>query len=125
MANLRLTPASGAPIEISKDGTVVGRDPSCDVVLADGSVSRKHARLERRGETWTVVDQGSANGTFVDSQRVAETALRGGHELRFGAVAFRIDVEDTAEATVIGLGADHATMMSEGLRAPAPPAAPR
>ncbi len=76
MAALRLVPASGAAIDVSSDSALVGRDPTCDVVVSDGSVSRKHARLERRGEAWHVVDQGSANGTFVDSQRVVESALR-------------------------------------------------
>ena len=72
MANLRLIPGSGAPIEVTKDEALVGRDPGCDVVVADGSVSRRHAKIQRRGEGFTVVDQGSANGTFIDSQRVAE-----------------------------------------------------
>jgi hypothetical protein len=93
MPLLRLIPTSGAPIEVHKDSAVVGRDPSSDVTVADGSVSRKHARLERRGELWFVVDQGSANGTFLDSARVSESALRAGQELRFGAVPFRLEIE--------------------------------
>jgi len=103
MAALRLVPASGAPIEVGQDQVLVGREPTCDVVLTDGSVSRKHARLERRGRLWTVVDQGSANGTFVDSQRITETALRSGQELRFGSVAFRVEIEgeETAAATIL------------------------
>ena len=70
MATLRLVPASGSPIEVVGDKTVVGRDASCDVVINDVSVSRKHARLERWGPKWAVVDQRSANGTFLDGQRV-------------------------------------------------------
>src|SRR6185503_6340229 len=92
-----------APIEIGQDQVLVGREPTCDVVLTDGSVSRKHARIEKRGRLWTVVDQGSANGTFVDSQRITETALRSGQELRFGSVAFRVEIEgeETAAATIL------------------------
>lgn len=131
MGNLRLKPASGAPVEISRDGSVVGRDPSCDIVLADGSVSRKHARLDRRGDSWIVVDQGSANGTFIDSQRVAEQMLRPGQELRFGAIAFRVEVDEpAAEATIIGMAPERPTatvLAAEPMvpRAPAPPAPPR
>ena len=40
------------------------------------------------------MDQGSANGTFLDSQRVAEAILRTGQELRFGAVSFKVEMED-------------------------------
>ena len=77
---------------------MVGREPTCDVVVSDGSVSRKHAILERRGDGWAIVDQGSANGTFVDSQRVTDVALRNGQELRFGAMAFRVEIEGDDEA---------------------------
>jgi predicted component of type VI protein secretion system len=92
MATLRLVPASGTPVEITKDLVVVGRDPSCDIVLSDGSVSRKHAHIEKRGLVWAVVDQASANGTFLDSQRVADARLRTGQDLRFGAVSFRLEI---------------------------------
>jgi len=92
MATLRLMPATGNPIEITQDRVLLGRDPACDVVLADGSVSRKHARLEQRDGQWFVVDQGSANGTFIDSVRATDTAMRNGQEIRFGAVSFRIEV---------------------------------
>jgi predicted component of type VI protein secretion system len=100
MSNLRLVPVSGQPIEVEKEPSMVGRDPSCEIVVTDGSVSRRHARLERRGPVWWVVDQGSANGTYVNSQRIAELALKAGQELRFGALAFRVDVVEDPEATV-------------------------
>ena len=96
MATLRLVPTSGSPVEINKDETMVGRDPTCDVVISDGSVSRKHARIERRGDVWAVVDQASANGTFIDSQRVADAGLRDGQELRFGAIVYRVAIEGGA-----------------------------
>lgn len=115
MANLRLVPGSGPPIEVSKDEALVGRDPGCDVVVQDGSVSRRHAKIQRRGEGFTVVDQGSANGTFIDSQRVAEVALKNGQELRFGAVSFKVEIESFEDtgATVAGVPAmPEATIMA-------------
>jgi hypothetical protein len=102
MAALKLIPASGPPIEIEADRTVVGRDKGCDVVVDDVSVSRKHARIERWGSNWAVVDQRSANGTFIDGQRVAEKVLQSGQELRFGAVSYRVEIDEfTAGATVL------------------------
>ena len=129
MANLRLIPGSGPPIEVSKDEALVGRDPGCDVVVADGSVSRRHAKIQRRGEGFTVVDQGSANGTFIDSQRVAEVTLRHGQELRFGAISFTVEIEgfEDAGATVAGIPAmSDATVVSSAplLTPPAPKPAP-
>jgi hypothetical protein len=102
MPTLRLVPVSGGPIDVTQDRSLVGRDPACDIVVADGSVSRKHALLERRGDAWYVVDQGSANGTYVNSLKVTEAALKNGQELRFGALAFRVDLVEDPEATVAG-----------------------
>ena len=55
MATLRLVPSSGAPFEVTKDEALVGRDPSADVILNDGSVSRRHAKLVRRGEASAIL----------------------------------------------------------------------
>jgi len=123
MASLRLVPVSGQPIDVVKDQSVVGRDPSCEIVVSDGSVSRRHARLERRAGAWWVVDQGSANGTYLNSLRIAEQALKHGQELRFGALAFRVDLKEDPEATVatpIALVDNSATVMAQP--EPAPPA---
>lgn len=100
MVSLRLVPVSGSPIDVTRDPSMVGRDPSCEVVVQDGSVSRRHARLELRAGEWWVVDQGSANGTYVNSLKIAETTLKNGQELRFGALAFRVDIQEDPEATV-------------------------
>jgi predicted component of type VI protein secretion system len=127
MAMLRLVPASGSPIEVTRDQVVVGRDPAGDVVLPDGSVSRRHARIERRGTSWAVVDQGSANGTFLDSRRVAEEVLHHGQELRFGALSFRVEIEGEEDpgATVAGFVHPEATYVAPTPLAPPPaPARP-
>ena len=126
MVVLRLVPTQGPPIplEISKDRAVVGREPTCDVVVSDGSVSRKHAQLEQRPNGWFVVDQGSANGTFVNSQRVTETQLHNGQELRFGGIGFRIELEGADEAATILTSAPEVTVMQEAVKRPAPPAGP-
>ena len=120
MSDLRLVPVSGPPIDVLKDQSMVGRDPSCEVVVTDGSVSRRHARLERRGPGWWVVDQGSANGTYLNSLRIAEQELRHGQELRFGALAYRVEIEEDPEATVATpiMADDSATLMAPGPPAP-------
>jgi pSer/pThr/pTyr-binding forkhead associated (FHA) protein/NADPH-dependent 2,4-dienoyl-CoA reductase/sulfur reductase-like enzyme len=50
--------------------TVLGRDPSCDVVLPAGSVSRRHAELSPVADGYALKDLGSANGTWVGLTRV-------------------------------------------------------
>jgi hypothetical protein len=104
MSVLRLVPVIGEDVVVDQDRALVGREPTCDVIIEHGSVSRKHAVLERRADGWYVVDQGSANGTYIDSAKVGESALRHGQELRFGAAAYRVDLppdEDEVGATVI------------------------
>jgi hypothetical protein len=111
MAVLRILPSSGPPIEIDKTSTI-GREPGLDVVLPDGSVSRRHARIELRGESFFVVDLGSANGTFVNGAKVSEAELHGGQFLRLGALNFEVELPDELPET----------LRLEALPAPPPPA---
>ena len=101
MAILRLRPPEGAPIEFEQDRTLVGRDPSCAVVLEDKSVSRRHVLVERRGHAWHVVDQGSANGTFLDGAQIAEAELRDGQELRLGTLPLAVELESEMPQTIL------------------------
>ena len=72
----------------------VGRLSSSDLALSwDGQVSRQHARLERHGGGWAVVDDGiSSNGTFVNGERITgPRLLADGDAMQFGTtmVTFR------------------------------------
>jgi hypothetical protein len=95
MAGLKLAPVDeGLPaIEIEGDRATIGRTAGVDHVVNDPSVSRQHAVFERQAGSWTVTDKGSANGTFLDGQRIATAELRDGQELRFGAKAFRVQID--------------------------------
>jgi FHA domain-containing protein len=73
----------------------VGRGHSSDILLDwDDQVSRLHARFERVGSHWEVVDDGlSSNGTFVNQERVSGgRRLIDGDSVRFGTttVTFRL-----------------------------------
>jgi len=88
--------------------TVVGRDPHCDIVVGGAHVSRRHAEFSvRAGQLW-VRDLGSSNGSFVNSKRADEIALKNGDEVKFDAMTFKVvgpadlpqsDFEDEAERT--------------------------
>jgi len=60
---------------------VVGRLPSCGVVLHDARVSRRHLRILRRLDGWWVEDLGSRAGTRVNGKRVQEARLADGDQL--------------------------------------------
>ena len=68
----------------SADRTLIGRSPECDVFLDDVTVSRKHAELVRDGETFTISDLGSLNGTFVNRKRIETAELEDDDELQIG-----------------------------------------
>jgi len=62
-------------------GVVIGRDPTCDVVVDDHLVSRRHAQLEVDPQGHVVLrDLGSRNGTFVDGKRVEGPVVLAGNE---------------------------------------------
>jgi DNA-binding NtrC family response regulator len=63
---------------------VVGREPPCEIVVRDASISRRHARFSiEDGRVW-VEDLDSRNGTLVCGQRVARRRLDPGDEVRVG-----------------------------------------
>ncbi len=64
--------------------TTVGRSPDCGIFLDDVTVSRKHAVLREREGTFSIEDQGSLNGTFVNRKRVESAQLEDGDELQVG-----------------------------------------
>jgi hypothetical protein len=121
MKSLWLVPPQGEPIAVGKSPTVVGRDAGCDIAVAHHSISRRHALVERSGSEWAVADQTSANGTWIDGQRIIRAYLRNGQRLRFGAVVFEVKVEEGAAPVPPPPGA---RPKPEPVRAPVTPAPP-
>ena len=72
----------------------VGRDQSADIRVDEALVSRAHARIERRGQTYVVVDLGSTNLTRVNGEVVLERELRHGDEVSFARARCRFLLED-------------------------------
>jgi pSer/pThr/pTyr-binding forkhead associated (FHA) protein len=59
----------------------IGRDG--DIALMDKRVSRRHAQVLFTNGAWTVKDLESANGTFLDGERVTEAPIPQSSTLRF------------------------------------------
>lgn len=60
---------------------LIGRHPSCDIVLPGAAVSRRHARVRFRDGAWILQDLNSTNGTFLNGRRVGRCRLRPGDHL--------------------------------------------
>lgn len=98
-----LVPPSGAPIPLEADVVILGRHPATDprhpraqlVTIIDPTrtVSKTHARLERRGDTWHITDLQSTNGVLLPSLLGSDIELEPGSEVE---VADRFLLGDAA-----------------------------
>ena len=73
----------------------IGRDKTCDIAIADDSVSRLHAEFTISNGKILLSDCGSSNGTHVfrnnQRQRVTQAALAAGDEVQFGTVTLTFE----------------------------------
>lgn len=87
----------GAPVDLDTSGTplTIGRGPGADVIVADDTVSKVHARLAYEPATRRVriTDLNSSNGTYLDGARIAAGEAAEGALLRLGTVEYRIACE--------------------------------
>jgi hypothetical protein len=69
---------------LTKEGTTIGRSRESDIFLEDLAVARYHATLTRDWRGYVIRDEGSANGTYVNNQRITEQLLVAGDEIQVG-----------------------------------------
>jgi Inner membrane component of T3SS, cytoplasmic domain len=95
---------NGALHEVELEGTlaVVGRDPSCDLVLNDAKCSRRHAVIEAGPEGLLVRDSGSANGVYVNGKKTDRANVKHGDEIRVGEVVLKVLPEEMPGTLVMG-----------------------
>ncbi|TFH29319.1 MAG: diguanylate cyclase [Myxococcales bacterium] len=74
----------GKRFSLSNGAVRIGRGAENDVILYSDSVSRQHARVEKRDVHYHVVDMQSTNGTYVNDELVHERQLRRGDQIKIG-----------------------------------------
>ncbi|MFS0704695.1 FHA domain-containing protein [Cellulomonas sp. 179-A 9B4 NHS] len=78
-------PLRGTTVPLGSSAVLIGRAPSCTLVLDDDYSSSRHARLFPQDDQWFVEDLGSTNGTFVGDHRVEQaTPVPTGTPVRVG-----------------------------------------
>lgn len=98
-----LVPAAGSPVPLTAPVVILGRRPAADpafpgaqllAVAGDArTVSKTHARIEQRGESWIVTDLGSTNGVLVRTLMGDEVEVEPGAQLDAGERFFLGDEE--------------------------------
>src|SRR5262245_15962260 len=84
----------GATVALGARPVVVGAHASCDLVLADPQVSRRHAELAVVPEGIRIKDLGSTNGTWWQGTKVGEVVVPSGATVQFGATPVRISAAE-------------------------------
>ncbi len=67
--SLRVT-KTGASFPLTEGDQTLGRKAPCEIVIADSSVSRKHARIHVSKGIVTITDLGSKNGVTINGSKI-------------------------------------------------------
>lgn len=103
----RNQPADAEPLRLSQDVTTLGRSETCSVIFALPTVSRLHARIELQHDRYMLFDAGSANGTFVNGERLTQGHQLHTHdEIWLGTPDVALTFYDPEETIQVQLGDD-------------------
>ena len=75
---------------LAKASVALGREPPCEIVIPANAVSRRHAVIDREGDSFRITDAGSRNGTLVDGAFVQTARLEHGSEIRIGDAVLKL-----------------------------------
>lgn len=84
---------AGKVLDIDKSVVTIGRS-GCDLLVDDPELSRRHARVEIRGDEITLEDLGSTNGTFLRDERISKTRIVNRSKFRVGSHEIALVVTD-------------------------------
>ncbi|NOX98708.1 MAG: FHA domain-containing protein [Verrucomicrobia bacterium] len=100
MAKITIYVPDQEPMKVSFDQEFVtlGRAPDNDLVVAHESISGHHAKIQREGDSYIVVDLDSTNGIKVEDVPTTKGPLSNGTKITFGRVDAVYECEETAAA---------------------------
>jgi len=95
----------------------IGRSDQCDIAVKDSSMSGKHAEISKINGEIRVKDLGSANGIWLNGERVEDVELYDGDVLRLGQTSIRIDVVGGRKRPDAGMSAKVLAILIVGVLA--------
>jgi pSer/pThr/pTyr-binding forkhead associated (FHA) protein len=72
-------------VELPAGRTSIGRDSKNDIIIADTSVSKNHARLNFEN-SYFLTDLRSTNGTYINGEKILHTRLIDGDQINFAGI---------------------------------------
>lgn len=78
-------PQTGLVFTLGNEEATIGRSPDNDIFLNDMTVSRSHANITPSGKSYSITDNNSYNGVWVNNNNVTKTVLRDGDIIQLGA----------------------------------------
>ncbi|MFK7758747.1 MAG: FHA domain-containing protein [Phycisphaerales bacterium] len=85
------------PVPLTNERTLIGRLDDCQIRVRSGKVSRHHCELINDGETITLKDLGSSNGTYLNQEQVSEQTLAAGDLIAVGSLVFLVQIDGQPE----------------------------
>ena len=84
---------AGSSYTLEADTVTIGREETNNIAFPqDSTSSRRHAQITKSGGEFTIRDEGSSNGTFVNGVKVTEQVLKPGDEIQIGNTKLRFEV---------------------------------
>jgi hypothetical protein len=80
-------------ITLTKESTLVGRNPACDITLDHGSISRQHCLMQITDRGLHIKDLGTTNGTKINGSSITEGYVNPGDQLTMGHLVFVVEKE--------------------------------
>src|SRR5579864_6796469 len=116
MAKLVLLSAgmTGRTHDLIGDKTTIGRVEDNTFQIAEPSVSSHHCEVLLRGNDVVIKDLNSTNGTFINGEKISESAIKPGQILRLGQIEMRLET-DTPAAAASKKPQDQTMVMQRGV----------
>jgi Nif-specific regulatory protein len=88
-------PLKGTVFNLTEAEVCIGRESSNGLCIADSSVSRRHCRIEKEADAFTIFDLDSLNSTFVNDVPIKERQLEHGDRVKIGDSLFYFHLYET------------------------------
>jgi|SRR5882672_6789957 len=94
-------PSSGQTFYLNEPVVSIGRLGSSDVCLEDPFVSRHHCLIRNEGDEYVIEDLHSANGTYLDGERINAGSLKEGCLIAIGTSRFLFKLKNPEESITL------------------------